>query len=344
MTTTSAWLDERKKGLTATDCSAILGKNPYRSAYMVWAEKTGRADDKLESTWPMRRGLHMEGAAPEEYTRATGRELTLPELLPRDTFHACDLLELDHYGTAKYLARSKEHPWLMATPDLGCTEWKPVWHDESETEFLEVEGKPGLVEVKTAQDFTAPRFRERDYPATHICQLQQGLLVTGLEWGSLEVLFWTQDPHIADFRANKVLHQIMLEQLGKFWEKNVLGDTPPAEIDGSKETAAVLLSGMTDEAALVTDSEEAWQIHQALAEADRRRAEFAKMEKGVQSEIQWHKNRLLGIMGAHRVLNLKDPSGDEEGHYKIKVRKAKAQPAKPATSSEYFDSYKPSAK
>lgn len=39
------WLAERRKRLGATDVSAILGVNPYKTAYEVWLEKRGMLED-----------------------------------------------------------------------------------------------------------------------------------------------------------------------------------------------------------------------------------------------------------------------------------------------------------
>jgi predicted phage-related endonuclease len=41
MTERERWLAERRKGIGSSDAAAILGVHPYKSAYAVWAEKTG---------------------------------------------------------------------------------------------------------------------------------------------------------------------------------------------------------------------------------------------------------------------------------------------------------------
>lgn len=38
------WHEARKKYIGSSDIAAIMGKNPYRSAYQVWLEKTGRKE------------------------------------------------------------------------------------------------------------------------------------------------------------------------------------------------------------------------------------------------------------------------------------------------------------
>lgn len=39
---TEAWKDWRRQGLTATDSPVILGANPYKTRWRLWAEKTGK--------------------------------------------------------------------------------------------------------------------------------------------------------------------------------------------------------------------------------------------------------------------------------------------------------------
>jgi len=34
--------ESRTKSIGGSDCAAILGKSPYKSAYDVWLEKTGK--------------------------------------------------------------------------------------------------------------------------------------------------------------------------------------------------------------------------------------------------------------------------------------------------------------
>src|SRR5690242_683913 len=53
-----AWLQERRKGIGASDIAAILGCDPYRPRCDVWANKTGRAREDQRA--PMLWGLRME--------------------------------------------------------------------------------------------------------------------------------------------------------------------------------------------------------------------------------------------------------------------------------------------
>lgn len=56
-----AWLRWRREGITSSDIMAILGLLPYRSAYEVWLDKTGRLPLKVD-THLLERGRRLEPA------------------------------------------------------------------------------------------------------------------------------------------------------------------------------------------------------------------------------------------------------------------------------------------
>ncbi|WP_292621907.1 lambda-exonuclease family protein [Mesorhizobium sp.] len=53
------WLAARKRDVTASDASTLLGVNPYKTPFELWAEKTGRKAD-AEDNDVFRRGRAME--------------------------------------------------------------------------------------------------------------------------------------------------------------------------------------------------------------------------------------------------------------------------------------------
>lgn len=65
------WLEERRKSLGGSDMGAILGMNPYRSPYMVWAEKTGRLPEG-EDNEAMRQGRDLEEYVARRFTEKSG--------------------------------------------------------------------------------------------------------------------------------------------------------------------------------------------------------------------------------------------------------------------------------
>ena len=68
------WLEERKKSLGGSDVGAVLGMNPYRSPYSVWAEKTGRLPPK-EDNEAMRQGRDLENYVAERFCEKAGKSV-----------------------------------------------------------------------------------------------------------------------------------------------------------------------------------------------------------------------------------------------------------------------------
>lgn len=54
------WHELRTKGITGTDCGAILGVSPFSSPYKIWAIKTGQIKDEVKMNQAMRLGQLFE--------------------------------------------------------------------------------------------------------------------------------------------------------------------------------------------------------------------------------------------------------------------------------------------
>jgi len=69
-----AWLEARKGGIGGSDAAAILGKDPYRSALEVYAEKVGLTEPKEDNDilwW----GRKLQPIVAQAYRRETSRKL-----------------------------------------------------------------------------------------------------------------------------------------------------------------------------------------------------------------------------------------------------------------------------
>ena len=88
------WLRYRKCGITGTDAGAILGLNPYRSAFQVYHDKIS---DTIENTdnEAMRQGRDLEDYVAQRFTEATGLKVR----------------------RANAIYQSEEHPLLLADFD-----------------------------------------------------------------------------------------------------------------------------------------------------------------------------------------------------------------------------------
>lgn len=68
---TEAWLQYRKERVTATDIAALMGLNPYCTAYQLWQRKLGLLPE-THLTERMVRGRDLEPVALERYIELTG--------------------------------------------------------------------------------------------------------------------------------------------------------------------------------------------------------------------------------------------------------------------------------
>jgi putative phage-type endonuclease len=92
-TSRDEWLAARRTGIGGSDAAAVMGENPYRSAYEVWLDKTGRAEpDAMNDA--MQRGNWLEPHLAAWFTEQTG-------------------IALRRAG----LRRSKLHPWQLGSVD-----------------------------------------------------------------------------------------------------------------------------------------------------------------------------------------------------------------------------------
>lgn len=57
------WLALRMNDVTASDAAALLGAHPYKTAFGLWAEKTGRAPADGQMSEAMERGIELEPLA-----------------------------------------------------------------------------------------------------------------------------------------------------------------------------------------------------------------------------------------------------------------------------------------
>ena len=68
------WLEARRKGVGGSDASAILGLNPWQSAYTTYLSKIGQIPDK-EDTEAMRQGRDLEDYVARRFMEETGKKV-----------------------------------------------------------------------------------------------------------------------------------------------------------------------------------------------------------------------------------------------------------------------------
>lgn len=201
--TRETWLEERKSGLGASDGPSVLGINPFKSTYQLWAEKAGLAEpDDLSGNEAVEFGLRLEKPVAEAFAERTGREV---EMWP-----------------AFSIVRDPARPFITCTPDA--------------IQQCPKRGE-GLLQIKTTNAFNASDWADGP-PLYYQVQVQQELFVTGFAWGTIAVLIGGQQLRYFDVERHDEFLVNYLPKLEEFWQM-VLDKVPPP-VDGSAATAKVL--------------------------------------------------------------------------------------------------------
>ena len=201
------WLQERQKGIGASDAAAVLGANPFRSSLEVYLNKiTPLEEQEREDSDSMFFGKESEPMVAKRYIKKTGRKL----------------LDLGDYT----ILQSVVNPIFTATLDRVI---EPSNGNGA-----------GILEIKTAGHRMADRWEEEP-PDYYQVQLQHQLLVTGLQWGSLAVLIGGQEFKWFDIPRHEGIISLLREKLVEFWEcVKTMTPPPPDGSDSAKRALAKL--------------------------------------------------------------------------------------------------------
>jgi putative phage-type endonuclease len=200
--TKDAWLKGRRHGIGASEASAVLGLNPWKSALQLYAEKLEIAEPDAAESEAMEWGLLLEPVIAERYAGVTRRQLAPVEPMT--------------------IYRSRRHPFMTATFDRLII------------------GDPrglGVLQIKTAGAFKAEDW-EDEPPVYYQVQTQQEMAIAGATWGSLAVLIGGQRFRYFDLARNDRFLSVLVEREEAFWNR-LLSQDPP-EVDGSESARDIL--------------------------------------------------------------------------------------------------------
>lgn len=133
------WLVNRRKGLGGSDCSAVIGFNPYKSNVDLWREKTGRTEQEDISDKP----YVQYGTKAERHLRELFK-LDYPQ-------YKVDYVENNSFYNPKY-------PFARASLDGWLTDGS---------------GRKGILEIKTTEILSAgqrAKWKDR-IPDNYFCQV-----------------------------------------------------------------------------------------------------------------------------------------------------------------------------
>jgi putative phage-type endonuclease len=272
-----AWLAARAQGIGASEVAAVLGLSPWSSALEVYAAKRGLAEP-VEETERMRWGTRLEAAI-------------LAGLA--DDRHAQEWPELDGR-----LLRSREWPWMLATPD-GWLVPRP-------------DGSPIMCELKTSDrtDLWA------EVPAHVWTQVQAQMAVTGQPRALVAVLLRGHELRSWEVARDPEAIADIVEACRLFWERVKAGDPPPP--DGSPSAGKALAR------LYPRDDGEAIDLAAEIVAADERIIALREQLGALETEERQLEQQIKAALGTATTGRL--PSGARWTH-KLQSRKASACPA-----------------
>lgn len=286
------WLELRKTGIGASEIAMVLGESPYGSALELYANKIGRFEKDLADNEAVYWGKKAEPLIVEAYAERTGR------------------------GTrrANKLLRSTRYPWALCTLD-GET-----WEAANDQD-------PWPFEAKNVTIFKAGEWAD-GAPSHFYYQVQQQLLVTGAQKGTIAALLGGNRMVWQDVPRDEVTIRKIVYYGERFWERVQKRDVPhPDGTESTKRALAALYpegSGtvvLPGNASELVDRLEMLKAQQKILQDERDsienglRAALGEAELGVlpdRRSVSWklqHRKETVIPANSFRVLRIHQPKG-----------------------------------
>lgn len=180
----------RKQGLGGTDMSAIMGVNPYKTAFQVWQDKTNESIEFFEGNIDTVTGQHLESYIVDRFKN---------EYNVKDVFTSQQIIH-------------KEYNYFRCNID-GI--------------YVNQDGSEGILECKTSKDYSKDQFQTDHYVQIQWYLYMSGLDEGVLAY--LSKTNRASPPHIDYFdikRDDKLIEKLI--GVGHyFWNENVLKMIPP---------------------------------------------------------------------------------------------------------------------
>lgn len=192
--TREEWLQNRSKGIGASEAGTVLGLNPWETPYQLWRRKKGIDPPKVEN-FAMVAGHILEDAVAQFYQRESH----------------CQIIKA---STDDYTIVNTDTPYMRVSPDR--TFWRVgAKHNEASKSILE---------CKTTQMSIDPE----DVPKHWFCQLQMNLGVGEYKDGALAWLTMGREFGYLDVDFDPDFFAWMKGEITEYWNRYILGDEIPA--------------------------------------------------------------------------------------------------------------------
>lgn len=229
--TREEWLKKRIKGIGGSDCSAIVGFNPYKTNVDLWNEKMSETHIEIPDNPAMKYGRDTEDAI-------------------RTIFQA----DYDGYLKVTHtneLLVSKEHDFIRASldgeievlEDVKISSYFKNWNKEikepAPQPFELKKGMKGVLEIKTTELMSSIHKEKwnNQVPYNYYCQILHYLYVTNYDFAILRALINTEDEngvktsHTRTYVFMRSMHQdsmgFLINKEIEFWNEYVLKKEQP---------------------------------------------------------------------------------------------------------------------
>ena len=184
------WLQIRRGYIGGSDAGAIIGMNPYASAFSVWAEKTGKVPE-FEGNISTRTGTLLEDLVARLFMEETGKKVQ----------------------RMNFTIVNAAFPFACANIDREII---------GEDAILECKTTNSFVNVK--------KFRTGEYPEMWYAQMTHYLAVTGAKKAYLAVLSECRDFRVFELERDEEEIKALMDAEREFWNTYVLTKkTPPVD-------------------------------------------------------------------------------------------------------------------
>ena len=196
------WLALRKQlGIGGSDAGSVIGLNPYKGAYTLWAEKTGKIPE-FEGNLTTEVGSYLEEFVAQLFTRETGKKVRRKNRILVNT----------------------DYPFAFADVDRLVV---------GEKALLEIKTTNSLPAIK--------KIRNKEYPEQWYAQMTHYLAVSGLEKAYLAVLVECRDFKVFELERDEAEISALMGEEEKFWNMVQTNTPPPADgLESTSKTITAL--------------------------------------------------------------------------------------------------------
>ncbi len=255
------WLAIRKNYIGGSNAGAVMGMNPYASAFSVWAEKTGSVPP-FAGNLKTKIGSQFEEFVASMFEEETGKKV-----------RRCN-----------FTLVNDDYPWACANLDREVV---------GEDAILECKF--------TNSHVNTMKFKDGEYPTQWLCQMMHYLAVTGKQKAYLAVLSECRDFHVFELERDEEDIRTLMEAEERFWNDYVItGVQPPVDDSESTASTLAAMYPEDDGSEIVLDVEEALLARRKVLKDSEKtiRDELAGIDNEIKAKIG---NASTAVCGAYKI-------------------------------------------